>query len=103
MSGKLFKKISPCLPAMHRQLPLLQLEMSRSQSRALRVMGFLLWLATVATLAACRAGPPLPPVSLSGPGWTLQQGQAIWRSKSGAPEIAGEWMVATHHDGRAVV
>ncbi len=88
---------------MNRQLALVQLEMPRSKSRTLRVLGLLFRLATVATLAACRSRPPLAPVSLSGPGWTVQQGQAIWRSKSGAPEIAGELMLATHHDGRAVM
>src|SRR5262245_61755748 len=47
----------------------------------------------------CRSLPPLPPANLSEPGWTVKQGQAVWRSKKDAPEIAGEIMVATKKDG----
>src|SRR6185503_6749264 len=41
-------------------------------------------------LTSCRTTLTLPPVNLSEPGWTLRQGQALWRSKRDAPEIAGE-------------
>ena len=51
----------------------------------------------------CRSLPPLPPANLSEPGWTVKEGQAVWRSKRNAPEIAGEIMVATRKDGRAFV
>ena len=51
----------------------------------------------------CRSLPPLPPVNLSEPGWTLKEGQAVWRSKRNAPEIAGEIMVATGKDGGTFV
>src|SRR5439155_15039375 len=52
---------------------------------------------------ACRMLPPLPSVNLAEPGWTVHEGQAIWRPKRDAPEIAGEILVATHQDGRALV
>ena len=54
-------------------------------------------------VASCRTIPPRPAVNLSEPGWTLHQGQALWRSKAGAPEIAGEILFATHAGGRTVL
>ncbi len=54
-------------------------------------------------LAACRTAPPLGPVNLKDPGWTIRQGQAVWKRKRDAPEIAGELLVATRKDGRALV
>ena len=51
----------------------------------------------------CRTVPPLPAANLSAPGWTVRQGQAIWRSSRKAPEIAGELLLATGTDGRAFV
>jgi len=44
---------------------------------------------------------PMPSVNLSEPGWTTRQGQAVWRAKRDAPEIAGDLMVATNPDGRS--
>lgn len=46
---------------------------------------------------------PLPPVNLAEPGWTLRQGQALWRIRADAPELAGEVLSATHADGRALL
>src|SRR5688572_21968688 len=62
------------------------------------------WLAAALLLLAwiftsCRTIPPLPPVNLSEQGWTLHQGQALWRTKRDAPEIAGEVLFATHPRG----
>src|SRR6266513_1380446 len=51
----------------------------------------------------CRSLPPLPPANLSEPGWIVREGQAVWRPKKGAPEIAGEIMVATQNNGRTFV
>src|SRR4051812_7627846 len=51
----------------------------------------------------CRTGPPPVPVDLSQPGWHLRQGQALWRSKQQAPEIAGEIVLATNRNARAFV
>ena len=47
--------------------------------------------------------PTLAPLDLSGPGWQVREGQALWRNKADAPEIAGEVVLATHGDGRAFV
>lgn len=54
-------------------------------------------------LTGCRTIAPLPPANLAEPGWTVRQGQAVWRAKHDAPEIAGEILVATRGDGRAFV
>jgi hypothetical protein len=54
-------------------------------------------------LTACRSGPPLPPLNLSEPGWTLRRGEAVWRAKRSAPEVAGEILLATNPDGRTFV
>ena len=51
----------------------------------------------------CRTMAPLPPVNLSEPGWTLRQGQAVWKAKREAPDLAGELLLATHPDGRALL
>src|SRR5262245_17576018 len=45
----------------------------------------------------------LPPARLTDPGWKTQQGQGVWRAEKGAPEIAGDLLLASHPDGRTVV
>src|SRR5436190_14327763 len=62
----------------------------------------LLWV-LLASLAACRTGPPLPKVNLSEPGWTVRQGQAVWHPRRNAPELAGDLLVATRPDGPVFV
>lgn len=54
-------------------------------------------------LTGCRTVPPAAPVDLSGPGWTVRQGQAVWKPKPSAAGIAGELLVAMNQDGRSVV
>src|SRR4030095_2800907 len=62
------------------------------------------WLLALAFSAiSCRTLPPLPPVNLSEPGWTLRQGQAVWRNRREAPEIVGEILYARHRDGRTLL
>ena len=60
-------------------------------------------LLVVISSPGCRTAPPLPPADLQQPGWVVREGQAVWRTKREAPEIAGEVLVATHSDGRALV
>jgi len=45
-------------------------------------------------LPACRTAP-LPRINLQEPGWTIREGQAVWKRNREAPEIAGELLVAT--------
>jgi len=54
-------------------------------------------------LSGCRTAPPLPPANFSEPGWHVQQGQAVWKPRASAPEIAGEILLATHPSGRTLV
>ncbi len=59
-----------------------------------------LWLVlAVFATNGCRTFPPLPSVDLAERGWSVRQGQAVWKSSSTAPEIAGELVVATRPDG----
>jgi hypothetical protein len=62
------------------------------------VAGLLLWPAV-----SCRTVAPLPPVNLHDAGWTMRQGQALWRSKRDAPEIAGEIIFARHTSGQTLL
>lgn len=39
----------------------------------------------------------------TGPGWHVQQGQALWRPKSGLPEFGGDLVLAGSPDGRALI
>jgi hypothetical protein len=36
----------------------------------------------------------------TGPGWRVQQGQALWRPGAKYPELGGDLLVASHEDGR---
>ena len=66
-----------------------------------RSLRFLLILSLAFT--ACQSLSHLPAVDLKQPGWTVREGQAVWTRQRGAPEIAGEIVVATQLDGRAFV
>jgi hypothetical protein len=57
----------------------------------------------VAVLAGCRSLPPQPPMDLSEPGWTIRQGQAVWKTRRGGEGVAGDLLVAMHWNGRNVV
>lgn len=59
---------------------------------------FLLVLAT-----GCQTVAPLPAVDFNQPGWTVRQGQAVWKRGRNMPEIAGDIIVATGPDGRSFV
>jgi hypothetical protein len=74
-----------------------------SSSRRRGVFFWPILLVYLAILPGCQTIPTLPPVNLSQPGWTIRQGQAVWRSKKAAPEIAGELLVAVNPDGRSFV
>lgn len=56
-------------------------------------------LILLACSIGCRTEPPIKPLDLSEPGWTLRQGQALWIPRSGANDLAGELLVATHPNG----
>jgi len=39
----------------------------------------------------------------SGPGWHIQQGQALWRPERGLPEIGGDLVLASNADGCSLI
>ena len=74
----------------------------RVNSYPRRTLPFL-YLAILCGTLGCRAVSPLPPVNFNAPGWSLHQGQAVWRLPRGSQEIAGEVLVATGPDEQAFV
>lgn len=53
--------------------------------------------------SGCQTVAPLPAVDFNQPGWTVRQGQAVWKRGRSMPEIAGDIIVATGPDGRSFV
>lgn len=65
-----------------------------------------LWLALLAFLllcSGCRTPRDSDLFTTSGPGWRVQEGQALWRPRHGMPELGGDVVMASHTDGRCVV
>ena len=63
------------------------------------------WTALLAILVLC-AGCQTATKSLftaTGPGWHVQEGQALWRPRRGMPELGGDVVLVTHEDGRSLV
>ncbi len=60
-------------------------------------------LGLILVLAGCQTVGPLPAADLSQPGWSVRQGQAVWKPGRDRPDIAGEIVIATHPSGRSVV
>lgn len=54
-------------------------------------------------LAGCVSSRKFSPVDFNSPGWTVKQGQAIWKPEINKPEIAGDVVLATNPDGNAFV
>lgn len=62
----------------------------------------LFFLASFLFFSGC-ATTPENLFTVSGTGWTVQQGQALWTPRRGAPQIGGDLVVATDSYGRALV
>ncbi len=58
------------------------------------ILAGLLALAT----GCCTAGK-LAPISVSGPGWQIRQGQAVWTPSRDQTGLGGELLVASHQSG----
>lgn len=66
---------------------------------------FFLWSVTLALLTlfcGCRTTTQSL-FTASGPGWHIQQGQALWQPHSGLPEFGGDLVLASSPDGRALI
>jgi len=59
-------------------------------------------LAGLVILCGCQTAPKTL-FTASGPGWRVQQGQALWRPKRGLPEFGGDLVFASHADGRSLI
>lgn len=53
--------------------------------------------------AGCRTATQSPLFTTSGPGWHVQEGQALWRPGRRYPELGGELVMASHEDGRCAI
>ncbi len=84
---------------MNRERPRSRFQSIGLNSRSLSKLHSLFWLVSVVGCGACRTVPLLAPADLSKPGWTIREGQAVWRPKIDGPEISGELLVATHRNG----
>src|SRR5512135_1163934 len=60
--------------------------------------------ASILVFGGCATvGTKLPPADLKKPGWTVHQGQAVWRMQHGSREVAGDILIATRSDGEAFI
>jgi len=84
---------------MNKERPRRRFQTIGLNSRNLSRLHSLFWFAFVLGCCACRTVPHLAPANLSEPGWSIRAGQAVWRPKIEAPEIAGELLVAFHRNG----
>ena len=74
-----------------------------TMTRRLNAQFVALIAVSLLALSGCRTTPALPAANFSEPGWRVQQGQAVWKARATAPEIAGEVLFGTHPDGRSLI
>lgn len=60
------------------------------------------WLTLLMLSSGCRTATKSL-FTVSGSGWRVQEGQALWRPTRGLPEFAGELVMASHEDGRCFI
>jgi hypothetical protein len=60
------------------------------------------FFAVVIFFCGC-ASTPKNLFTVSGPGWRIQQGQALWTPRKGAPQFGGDIVLATDANGRSFV
>lgn len=68
-----------------------------------RCLPALLLIVSLLACCGCRSLQPLPQVNVMAPGWTVHQGQGVWRLPHNQREIAGDLLVATGPDDRSFV
>lgn len=77
--------------------------MQPSNARSLGLALRLALLAMPVLLGGCQTTPHPPLFVATGPGWRVQEGQALWRPGRELPELGGELVVASHADGRCAI
>lgn len=73
----------------------------RFKSHLCRVL-LLLFLGGPMLLSGCKT-PPENLFTVSGSGWTVQQGQALWTPRRGGPQVGGDIVLASDANGRSFV
>jgi hypothetical protein len=63
---------------------------------------FTFFPALIAFFCGCATTPPQELFNMSGPEWHVQQGQALWTPRTGAPQFGGDIILASA-DGNAFV
>jgi hypothetical protein len=62
----------------------------------------LLWLASLMLFCGCQTSTKTL-FATTGPAWHVQQGQALWRPKSGLPEFGGDLVLARDDAGNCLI
>ena len=65
-----------------------------------------LWLALLNVVmfsSGCRTTTETSLFTASGPGWHVQEGQALWRPRRGYPELAGDLVAVSDQNGRCLL
>jgi hypothetical protein len=53
--------------------------------------------------SGCRTTTETSLFTASGPGWHVQEGQALWRPRRGYPELAGDLVAVSDQNGRCLL
>jgi len=75
---------------------------ARSPKSKLSSLGLLALCLCLLVVCGCQS-PVKSLFSANGPGWQVQQGQALWRPKSGLPEFGGDLILARDTGGRTLI
>ncbi len=67
--------------------------------------GWMLGLALLTGIFSigCRTATSDSLFTTTGPGWQVQEGQALWRPGRGMPELGGDLVMVRHEDGRCAI
>jgi hypothetical protein len=61
------------------------------------------FFAALLLCVSCRTTVPLTPANFSEPGWSVRQGQAVWRPEKNRDELVGDLLLATNVNGNLFV
>ena len=59
-------------------------------------------LAVLLLVTGCQTSTPSL-FTAAGPGWRMQEGQALWRPRRGYPELAGDLVAVSDQNGRCLL